>query len=109
MNSLLNLLALFWKNLCATVAEAGSCLLLLLLPGILVPPSVHFPGRHFPASLRSPEERWSNRPLFFKLLLNFQTMRLLSLHALDWPIPKKKASQEVEEVIKPFCIHPVFN
>lgn len=36
-------------------------------------------------------------------------MRLLSLLRLGWPVPKKEGSQEVEEVIKPFYIRPVFN
>jgi hypothetical protein len=53
------------------------------------------------SSLRSPEESWSNRSLLFKLPQNFQTMRLLSLPTLGWPISKEKGSQE-EEVIKPF-------
>lgn len=98
----------FLRNLWAMEAEAGRSLLHTPLPWD-PPPSVHFPGRHFPASLRSPEESWSTRPLFLKLLLNFQTMRVPSRFILGWPIPKRNAGQEVEEVIKPFCIHPVFN
>lgn len=74
-----------------------------------LPSSVHFPGDTCSSSLRSPEESWSNRSPLFKLPQNFQTMRLLSLSSLGWPIPKREGSQEVEEVIKPFYIHPVFN
>ena len=36
-------------------------------------------------------------------------MRFLPLPRLGWPIPKKEGSQEVEEVTKSVCIHPVFN
>lgn len=73
------------------------------------PLSVHLPGDVCSSNLRSPEESWSNRSPLFKRPQNFQTMRLLSLSSLGWPIPKREGSQEVEEVIKPFYIHPVFN
>lgn len=73
------------------------------------PLSVHFPGDICSSSLRPPEESWSNRSPLFKSPQNFQTMRLLSLSSLGWPSPKREGSQEVEEVIKPFYIHAVFN
>lgn len=99
----------FWRKLWAAEAEAG------FRPLPIVPFSTGssflclFSRETFPPPVLGPLRRAGAIGHYYLNCRRIFRPWDSCLSTLGWPSPKKKASQEVEEVIKPFCIHPVFN